>query len=256
MMAHHDHLGIRPAIGSSSNDTDDIYNGAVDNASGVAALLTAAYALGSLYQKPNVVTPDLPAPQLRRSILFVTFTGEESNLLGSTYFTIHPPCDTSIYGPACGAVAALNFDIANVWGPTRDVVAIGQGMSGLLDIVLAQATDDEDIVLVPDPTPHLGHLFRSDQLPFALENIPSLTLSAGTHYLGRPSNYYQTVTQAYVAEHYHQPSDEYDPSWSMDGVIQQTRLMTRVAYQLSTEEQVPRIENSEILPPPITASRR
>jgi len=185
---------------------------------------------------------------LGKSILFVTFTGEESNLLGSTYFTAHSPCSI----PVCGAIAALNFDIANVWGRTSDMVAIGQGMSLYMDELVQNATEDEYVKLEPDPTPNLGHLFRSDQLPFALDHIPSLGLSAGTHYIGKPDGYYENVTQAYIAEHYHQPTDEYDPSWSMGGIIQQTRIMLRIAYRLATTERVPHIDNSEILPPPIT----
>jgi len=249
MMAHHDHLGIRPAAGTS---VDKIYNGAVDNASGVAALIAAAYALGALYRTQFVVAPELAPSPPYRTILFISLTGEESNLLGSTYFATHSPCAEHL----CGATSALNFDIMNVWGRTADVVAIGYGMSTYMDKLVSRAAEEEHVYVVPDPTPQLGHLFRSDQLSFALHHVPSITLSSGTHYVNQPPDYYYNVTEAYIADNYHEPSDEYNPEWSMTGIIQQTRIMLRVTYRLATAAPVPTIENSELLPPPIEGSKR
>lgn len=249
LMAHHDHLGIRPAFGTSGGD--QIYNGAVDNASGVAALLAAAYALGSLQQSQFVVTPGLLPVLPYRTILFVSLTGEESNLLGSTYFTSHPPCAV----PLCGAMSALNFDITNVWGRTKDMAVFGRGLSKYMDELVDEAVKAEHVVLTANPTPpQLSYLFRSDQLTFALHDIPSITLGGGTTYEGKPSSYYQNVSQTYIAQHYHQPSDDYDPAWSMGGVIQQTRIMLRIAYRLATMDGVPQIDSEKL--PPLTVTRR
>jgi Zn-dependent M28 family amino/carboxypeptidase len=177
----------------------------------------------------------------------LSVTAEESGLLGAEYFASHPPC-TSTAQKVCGSVTALNFDIMNVWGATRDVVAIGFGMSEILSDLVSQAASDEHLTITPDPTPDLGHLFRSDQLIFALRHIPSITLSSGTKYKDKPSNYWINVTETYTLKNYHQTSDQYHADWSMDGIIQQVRVMMRVAYQLTVTEVRPTLDNPELLP--------
>jgi Zn-dependent M28 family amino/carboxypeptidase len=214
--AHHDHLGI----GKADRDGDTIYNGAVDNASGVAMLLTMAKAFSE---------SRIP---LERSLLFVTFTAEESGLLGAGYYANFPAM------PMSKTIANLNTDSGNLNGRTRDLSGLGSELSDLLPL-FRQVAAREHMTISPDPNPNAGLFFRSDQLALARMGVPALFLNTGKKYLNRPANYYKTVEDAYTAAHYHQPSDEFDPTWQMNGLIQQMRVCARLGYGLAATSFMP-----------------
>jgi len=242
VMAHHDHLGIRP----SPNSNDSIYNGAVDNASGLSALLTASYAMGNLYRPPFVVTPNLLPASLRKSVIFVSSTAEEAGLLGALYFVQNAPCPSSI----CHANSMFNFDTLNVWGKTEDVVTIGQGLSKGLDETMRSAAAGEKMTITPDPSSELGHLFRGDQFPFILHDVPAVSIGTGTNFgPSKPADYYKNVTGDFVAHRYHQPSDEYSESLDMAGVEQQVRVALRAIFYLATSKTLNVVDsNNGMLP--------
>ena len=199
--AHHDHLGI----GKADATGDTIYNGALDNASGVAQLLVIAGAFAAL-----------PTPP-RRSVLFLSVAGEESGLLGSGYFASHPTF------PAGRIAADINFDGANIWGRTRDIALIGRGKSDL-DRVLEMAAARQGRRVVEEAFPDRGHYYRSDQFSFAKIGVPCLYFDNGIDYVGRPPGWGQKKVEEWEATHYHQPSDEFGPEWDLTGVVDDARL--------------------------------
>jgi len=206
MSTHHDHLGIDP-----NAPTDKIYNGAEDNASGVSALLAAAVALGLAGPFP-------------RSICFLSFTAEEYGLLGAWYYAAKP-----VVTP----IADINFDIVNLYGSTRDIVGLGAELSEL-KYYFKNAANEEGLYVSEDPNPSAGSFFRSDTFAFAKTGVPSVYIWSGKDYIGQSPTYYQKVRSEYVQERYHQPSDEYDPKWSMSGVLQQLRVAVRLCYGLAS----------------------
>jgi Zn-dependent M28 family amino/carboxypeptidase len=199
--AHHDHLGI----GKPDAKGDTIYNGAVDNASGVAQVLAIARAFMALPERP------------RRSIMFALVDGEESNLLGSWYFATHPTI------PVERMAADINFDAANIFGRTRDVALVGMGKS-TLDQVLSAAAALQGRVVTDEPFPEHGSYYRSDQLSFARVGVPGLYFRSGVDYIGRPKEWGRTMADEWLKAHYHQPSDELTPDWNFDGMIEDTQL--------------------------------
>ena len=213
--AHHDHLGIGPAVNG-----DSIYNGAYDNASGVAAILAVAHAAAKAPNKP------------KRSQLFVFVTGEESGLLGSQYFGEHPVV------PARDIIAALNVDEANPLGPVRDLNVLGDNKSSL-GPSLAQMLKPEGMRISPDAQPQAGHFYRSDHFSFARVGIPAVSIGAGTDFVGKPAGWGKAHEEDYTSKHYHQPSDEYDPHWPLTGVEQ----LAGIVYGFGT-----RLANAPTLP--------
>ncbi|MEO6778497.1 MAG: M28 family peptidase, partial [Gemmatimonadaceae bacterium] len=213
--AHHDHLGIGPAVNG-----DSIYNGAYDNASGVAAILAVAHAAARAPVKP------------RRSQMFAFVTAEESGLLGSEYFGEHPPV------PARDIVAAINVDEANPEGPVRDVNVMGDDRSSL-GPMLAAMLKPSGIRISPDAQPQAGHFYRSDHFSFARVGIPSVTVSAGTDFVGKPAGWGKAHEEEYTSKHYHQPSDEYNPKWPLTGTAQ----IADIVYRFGTE-----LANSTVMP--------
>jgi Zn-dependent M28 family amino/carboxypeptidase len=211
--AHHDHLGVR----APKND-DAIYNGALDNASGVAAMLAAAEALAQ--SKP------------KRSILFAAVGVEESGLLGSEYFVQHPTV------PAGRIAADLNIDGINIWGRTRDVSFIGLGKSSLDDVVV-RAAGEQGREVKPDPFPDRGHFYRSDQFSFARVGVPAVYLDEGTDFVGRPAGWGRAQVDEYVAKHYHQPSDQIDASWNLEGAVDDVRLLSVVGLRVANAPSAP-----------------
>ncbi len=199
--AHHDHLGI----GQPDKTGDKIYNGAVDNASGCAELLAIAKAFAALPQRP------------RRSILIAFVAGEEQNLLGSAYLAAHPPV------PAGRIAANINYDGGNVHGRTRDLTEIGLGKSSLDAIVEALAAR-QGRKLVGDQFPDRGFFYRSDQLSFAKIGVPAIHPEAGVEFIGRPAGWGKQQAEEYELHRYHQPSDQFDPKWNYDGMIEDTQL--------------------------------
>jgi Zn-dependent M28 family amino/carboxypeptidase len=199
--AHHDHLGI----GKPDATGDVIYNGAVDNATGVAQVLSIAKAFMALPQRP------------RRSILFAIVSCEESGLLGSAYYAAHPTF------PPDRIAADINFDAGDIFGRTRDVALVGMGKSSL-DQILEAVAATQGRVVTDETHPDRGAYYRSDQLSFAKIGVPTLYFKGGLDFVGREPGWGQKVTEEWGAAHYHQPSDEYSPNWNFDGMIEDTQL--------------------------------
>ncbi len=214
--AHHDHLGI----GAPDDEGDRIYNGALDNASGVAQLL----AIGKAFK-------DLPTPP-RRSVLLLFVAAEEQGLLGSQYYAEHPTV-------APGKIAAnINFDGGNIWGRAKDIVYIGKGKSTLDGYVEAIAAL-QDRVVTADQFPDRGFFYRSDQFNFAKIGVPALYLDTGTDFIGKPQGWGKEQHELYEQKSYHQPSDEIDASWNFDGMIEDAQLGFYVGLNVANADQMP-----------------
>ena len=214
--AHHDHLGI----GTPNESGDVIYNGAMDNASGVAQVLAMAKALKGL--------PDAP----RRSMLFALVGAEEQGLLGSLYYANNPTF-------AAGKIAAnLNYDGGNIWGHTHDVTYIGLGKSSIDQIVTAIASEQGRVVK-PDQFADRGYFYRSDQFSFAKIGVPAMYLDTGTDFVDRPEGWGREQVNHYTDVHYHQPSDEYDDSWNFDGMIADAMLGFWVGLGIANADAMP-----------------
>jgi Zn-dependent M28 family amino/carboxypeptidase len=212
--AHWDHLGIGPVVNG-----DSIYNGAADNASGVATVLTIAHAAA------EGVKP-------RRSQLFVFVTAEESGLLGSAYFGEHPTV------PASKIVAALNLDVVPLLGRFRDLNVMGDNKSSL-GPAIAQLVKSEGIRLSPDAHPEQGHFYRSDHFSFAKVGIPAVSIGAGDDYVGHPAAWGVQQADDYVAHRYHQPSDEYRSDFDLTGATQIADIVYRFGLSLGNARTVP-----------------
>lgn len=213
--AHWDHLGVGEPVNG-----DSIYNGAVDNASGVASLLAIAKAFTRLQEKP------------RRSMVFLAVTAEEDGLLGSSYYATHP-----IY-PLRKTAADLNMDALGDYGETRDYAITGMGQSDLDDYVLAEARSEGRAVR-GDLNPGAGSYFRSDHFSFAQVGLPSLDLNTGLEGISADSAQIAAMRDAYWQTHYHAPSDEYSPDMNTSGMAEVADMLFRVGYRLSGEETFP-----------------
>ncbi len=216
--AHHDHLGVKP--GAAPGD-DAIYNGAVDNASGVAGLLAIAKAAAAL--------PRAPA----RTLVFVAFAAEEAGTLGSEWLARHPPV------PVGKIAACLNMDSLNIFGRTRDVVMIGLGKSTLDDLLVPLARWQGRVVK-GDAFPEKGAYYRSDHFPLAKVGVPAAYIDSGTDYVGRPPGWGKEVSEAWEEKHYHQPSDEYRDDWDFSGMVEDVRLVFLLAAKVADAPQMPR----------------
>ncbi len=214
--AHWDHLGR----GNEADGTPRIFRGAIDNASGVAALLALARAFMTLD----------PAPKC--SVLFLSPTAEESGLLGARYYAAHP-----LY-PLAKTLANINIDGVNPWGKTRDIENICAGNSTLDDLFAALA-GVQGRVVVPPTYPEKGYLYRADHFEFFKEGIPCIYPNGGKEVLGHPPEYGQLKSAEYTACHYHQPSDEIDPAWDLAGAVQDTQLLFALGYQVAVGDHVP-----------------
>jgi Zn-dependent M28 family amino/carboxypeptidase len=213
--AHHDHFGIGPAIKG-----DSIYNGAYDNASGVAAVLAIAHTAALEPVKPG------------RSRMFVFVTAEEAGLLGSKYFGEHPPV------PARDIIADLNIDEANPDGPVRDIRVMGDTKSSLGPDIASMIKIDS-MRISPDDHPEAGYFYRSDHFSFARVGIPSTTISAGVDFVGKPAGWGKAHEEDFVANRYHQPSDEYDPKWPLTGTAQLANIAYRFGVRLANAPTIP-----------------
>jgi hypothetical protein len=208
--AHHDHYGSKP--GPSGEAV--VYNGALDNASGVAALLAIAEAFAALPERP------------RRSILFAAVAAEEQGLLGSTYLARHPPV------PAGRLAANINLDGMNIWGRTRDVPVVGLGKSSLDDWIRALA-EAQGRVVVPEAFPEKGAFYRSDHLSFARVGVPAAYLDAGTEVLGRPPGWGRERQEEWEAAHYHQPTDDLTADWDLSGAVEDAQLLFHLGTKVA-----------------------
>ena len=216
--AHHDHFGIKP--GPRPED-DAIYNGAIDNASGVASILSVARAFADLRQPP------------RRTVYFAFVAGEEQGLLGSQYFAMHPPV------PVGRIAANINIDEANWFGKTRDISLIGLGKSTLDADVIAVAKAQGRTV-EPDEFPDRGRFYRSDQFNFAKAGVPAAYLKFGTDVVGKPAGFGKEQVEAYEKNTYHQPSDEYRDSLDFSGAVEDARLAFLLGVRVANADQMPR----------------
>jgi Zn-dependent M28 family amino/carboxypeptidase len=216
--AHHDHLGTKPG---AAPGTDAIYNGAVDNASGVAALLAIARAFAALPTAPP------------RSVYFAALAAEEQGTLGSEWLARHPPV------PAGRIAADLNMDAMNVFGRTRDVTMIGLGKSTLDDVVRGVAAWQGRVVR-GDAFPDRGSFYRSDQFPLAKVGVPAGYLGGGVDYVGRPEGWGVETKERWTKEHYHQPSDEWHDDWDLSGMVEDARLLFLVGAKVASAREMPR----------------
>ena len=215
--AHWDHLGV----GKPDAKGDSIYNGAADNASGTAALLQIARAFKSLPEKPE------------RTVIFLSVTAEEQGLLGSAWYAQHP-----VY-PVATTVADLNIDVLNTYGPTKDITYSGNGQSTLEDD-LAQEVKSKGRYIAPEDHPEAGHYFRSDHFSFARAGVPSLTADGGVDDLTKGIAYGKQKHDEYTANRYHQPSDQYDSTWNLEGGLQDVELVYAVGKKLAFSHEWPK----------------
>jgi Zn-dependent M28 family amino/carboxypeptidase len=213
---HWDHLGI----GRPDATGDSIYNGALDNASGTAGLLELARAFKSLKKKPE------------RTLIFMSVTAEEQGLLGSQYYAENP-----IY-PIEKTVANINLDGLNAYTKTKDVILIGEGQSDLEDYLKEEAEKAGGYVSF-DTHPEAGLYFRSDHYNFAKLGIPSLFPSNGIDVIGKGKAYGQKLEDDYTEHNYHQPSDNYNAAWPMEGAINDLKLFFLVGKRLAFEQKWP-----------------
>jgi Zn-dependent M28 family amino/carboxypeptidase len=213
--AHWDHLGIGPADARG----DKIYNGAIDNGTGTAALVEIARA----YAKA-------PAPQ--RSVLFMNVTAEEKGLLGSEYYAANP-----VY-PLAKTVANINMDVLSPGAGEHDVTARGNGGLTLQDDLIKVAKE-HGRYFTPDPRPEAGGFFRSDHFSFAKRGVPALSIGSGVDFIegGKPAGL--KAGEEYNTRHYHQPSDEFDPAWNTAGMAADADLLYDLGRQLATSREWP-----------------
>jgi len=209
--AHWDHFG---RVG------DEIFNGAVDNATGTAGLIEMATAFAALPQRPD------------RSILFLAVTAEERGLLGAKHYASQP-----LY-PLERTLANINMDVLNVWGRTRDVVVVGLGNSTLDDVLQASAAA-QGRSLRPDPEPEKGFFYRSDHFEFAKQGVPALYINAGVDFIGKPDGYGERKRAEYTANHYHKPADTVRADWDLAGAVEDLRLLFDVGYRVAQADRWP-----------------
>ena len=215
--AHHDHLGI----GTPNDEGDAIYNGAMDNASGVAQVLAIAKAIKALPEAPG------------RSILVALVGAEEQGLLGSKYYAANPT-----FPP--GKIAAnLNYDGGNIWGHTHDVTYIGLGKSSI-DTIVQRIAAEQGRLVKPDQFADRGFFYRSDQFSFAKIGVPAMYLDTGTDFVDRPEGWGKEQINHYNDVNYHQPSDEYDDSWNFDGMIADAVLGYWAGIAIANADEMPK----------------
>ncbi len=216
LTAHHDHLGI----GTPNDDGDTIYNGAMDNASGVAQVLAIAKAIKALPQPP------------RRSILVALVGAEEQGLLGSKWYASNPT-----FPP--GKIAAnLNYDGGNIWGHTHDVTFIGLGKSSI-DRIVTLIAEEQGRVVKPDQFADRGYFYRSDQFSFAKIGVPAMYLDTGTDFVDRPPEWGREQQDHYTDVNYHQPTDEYNDGWNFDGMVSDALLGYWTGLAIANADELP-----------------
>jgi len=213
--AHWDHLGIGAPVNG-----DKIYNGALDNASGVAQVLEIARAFTAVEPRP------------KRSMLFLMVGAEEQGLLGSQHYAEQP-----VY-PLAKTLAAINVDGVNQWGKTKDITVIGMGASDL-DDYLRDAAAAQNRTLTPDPEPEKGFYYRSDHFNFAKQGVPALYTDAGENFIGKDPSYSKTKRDEYTNRDYHAPSDQIKPDWDLSGAVEDAQLMFLVGYRAANTDRFP-----------------
>jgi Zn-dependent M28 family amino/carboxypeptidase len=215
--AHWDHLGRDPRLSG-----DQIFNGALDNASGVAVLLELAQAFAAL-----------PADgRARRSVVFLSTTAEEKGLLGARYYVQHP------LHPLARTLADINMDVMNPLGRTADIEVCGFGGS-TIDDVAAVVAREQGRVTVPDSQPEKGSFYRADHFEFAQAGVPAYYPKSGKRYLGQPDDFGQKFSDEYTAKRYHKPTDEVQPDWTMEGAAQDTEFLFQVGLEIANGDHWP-----------------
>jgi Zn-dependent M28 family amino/carboxypeptidase len=214
-MAHWDHLGV-----DADGAGDRIYNGAVDNATGVAGILAIARAFRDML------------PGASRSVLFLAVTAEESGLIGSEYYALHPLV------PLEKTAAVINIDALTPLGRARDLEVIGYGASELEDL-LADAAKAQKRTLKPDVRPEAGRFYRSDHFNFAKAGVPALYVKSGTSLRGQPEGTGKKLLDDYDTARYHKPGDEYLESWDVSGTVEDLRLLFEVGARVANAESWP-----------------
>ena len=215
--AHWDHIGTDPSV---PEGTDGIYNGAVDNASGIAALLELARSFAALPRSPE------------RSVAFLAVTAEESGLLGSAHYANHPPI------PMNQTVGGLNMDSMHVYGPTNDVVVVGYGSSELEDILRSKA-EAQDRVVKPEEHPERGGYYRSDHFNFARKGVPMLYAEAGSDHRELGPGYIEAKGKEFLEKRYHTALDEVTDDWDLRGLEQDIELYFGIGLEVADGESWP-----------------
>ncbi len=213
--AHWDHFGRCAAI-----DGDDICNGALDNASGVATMLEIARKMGTVK----------PAP--KRTMLFISVTAEEQGLLGSEHYGNFP-----LY-PLQKTLGVINIDGINQWGKTSDLVVVGLGASDLDDYA-TEAAREQGRTLKPDAEPEKGFYYRSDHFNFAKKGVPAFDPGAGVDYIGKPAGYSQKKLDEYTNNDYHKASDQIKPDWDLGGAAEDGKLFLAMGYRIAQAAKYP-----------------
>ncbi|MCB1629020.1 MAG: M28 family peptidase [Xanthomonadales bacterium] len=220
--AHWDHLGR-----TFGDPNDNIYNGAIDNATGVAGLLEIAEAFAKADAPPA------------RSVLFLAVTLEESGLLGSRWYAQNP-----VY-PLTRTAANINMDALPIIGPTNDVVVVGYGSSEL-ENVLRDAATAQNRQVVQEPTPQNGFYYRSDHFNFAKVGVPALYAKGGIDHREKGADYGRQMAVDYTTNRYHKPADEYDASWDLRGAVEDLQLLYEVGRRVADSDGWPQwLEGSE-----------
>lgn len=213
--AHWDHLGR-----DSTRDGDQIFNGAADNASGVAMMLELAQAAMKLEPKP------------KRSLVFLAVTAEEKGLLGAKYYAGHP-----LY-PLEKTVANINMDVINLWGRTSDLSSVGMGQT-TLDDLLVRIAGAHGRSVAADTEPEKGMYYRSDHFEFAKVGVPALNAKGGAKYIGKPEGYGKEKRDEYTKNDYHKPSDEVKADWDLSGAVEDARLLLELALDVAEKPSWP-----------------
>jgi Zn-dependent M28 family amino/carboxypeptidase len=213
--AHWDHLGRDPKL-----QGDQIFNGALDNASGTATLLEIADGFTKLATPP------------KRSILFISVTAEEKGLLGAKYYATNP-----LY-PLNKTLANINMDGVNQWGRTKDITMVGDDNSTLIDL-LRETASVQGRVVNTDPEPEKGFYYRSDHFEFAKQGVPALYTDSGIDYVGKDASYSKQKRDEYTNKDYHKVSDEIKPDWDLTGAVDDAQLLMMIGYRVAQGEKFP-----------------
>ena len=209
--AHWDHIGTDESVPEGE---DGIYNGAVDNASGIAALLELAYSFAALPRAPE------------RSVAFLAVTAEESGLLGSAHYANNPAI------PMSNTVGGINMDSMHVYGPTNDVVVVGYGSSELEDVLRDKANAQNRIVK-PEEHPERGGYYRSDHFNFAKKGVPMLYAESGSDHRELGPDYIKIKSSEYLKNRYHTALDEIDDDWDLRGLVQDIELYFSIGLEVA-----------------------
>ena len=207
--AHYDHLGVGVPV-----DGDNIYNGALDNASGTAMLIE----LARVFAESSVKPP--------RSVIFLSVTGEERGLKGSEYYGLHPSI------PAKQTMINLNYDGISMLGEATDVVMTGADRTSVFPMV-QEVTKAMNVSIVPEEHPEAGYYYRSDHFSMARVGVPAFSLDLGNSIVGKPADYGEKAYKEYNEKHYHQPSDEINPNWDYSGAKELARLGVYIGWKVA-----------------------